>query len=973
MKLALAILLLFSFSSLYPQNQEPTRSYTQFGVEDGLAGSTVYCMAQDHEGFLWFGTETGISRFDGTHFRNFGTADGLPTNQILEMFVDSKGRLWMAPFKKAVCYYFKGKIYNSDNDSLLHKIKPTSHIIKFAEDAKGNILIMESANLFLISGQNVRKISSIDSSPNTNFLSISKGLNGNFLVIEKNTLYEYRNNQFHVFNNLGLTMVGVNFKYAVLNEHYLMTRTDINVSTIMNLHDGSTYTIPWPFTSLKMQMLGDSFFVSNGQLGANFFGLKERRPLRTLAENNPVSQTFIDNEGNYWFTTLGEGVLRLNSENVASVELRSRKNVKLQCFSLKILPHKWFVGTGMMHVFKLEFDSKGLIQKTIIWDEFGSEISARVTAMETLKNGQILLGSDQILEPVPQKLPIRKAIAAVVKAIIKIGDDKFLVATRKDVFILKMPEAEITDVLWNERSTTVYMQSDTVYIGTLDGLYLILKDKTQIFAGKDEPLFRNDISSITGSGDGMVWVATNGAGIIGYRNGKIEKKITISDGLTSNVCRTLSVHKNELWVGTDKGLNRIIFYPDTISIVKFSMDDGLLSNVINAVSLDSNIVVVATDKGINFFDVNAVSFRSNTNLVMDDILVSDHRLDPESRSFRLLHKDNNIRFQFAGISFRSGGEIKYKYRLVGLDTTWKITKDNFLNYPTLPSGEYRLELQATNKFGIKSRLISVPFTIEELLVEKTWFRLLMLAALIVSTFLFGYWLIRRVRRRDMEKNTVRQRIAELEQLALKSQMNPHFIFNCLNSIQQFVLDKDVEGSNRFITGFSRLIRQTLDISARKEITLSEEIIYLSTYLELEKTRFENKFTYEIRVADELNVEQVYIPPMMLQPFVENSIRHGIRYRTDSSGKILVSFGRTETELNCVVEDNGVGRKTSRLFKSSNPIEYQSKGMSLIADRVEFLNMHSTNPITISIEDLTDENENPTGTRVTMKFPLDHGD
>ena len=973
MKLVLPILLLFTFSTLQLESQEPERSYTQFGVEDGLAGSTVYCMVQDHDGFLWFGTETGISRFDGTHFRNYGTADGLPTNQILEMFVDSKGRIWMAPFRKTVCYYFKGKIYNSENDSLLNRIKPTSHVIKFAEDARGNILIMESTKLFLVSGQTVKEFNTIDHSPNTNFITIATAANGNFLVIEKKGLYEYRDNQFHLIYNLNLIVESATYNYAIANEHYLVTRTGVSVGAVVNLRDWSTYNIPWSFQNLKMQLLGDSLFISNGQKGAQFFGLREKRPLPTLVENNPVSQTFIDNEGNYWFTTLGEGVFRLNSENVASLEFRSKKNVKLQCFALKTLPHKWIVGAGMMHVFTLEFDTKGQIKKTLLWDEFGDELASRVTAVEVLKSGEILMGSDQILEVVPQNRPMIRSINAVVKGIVKISDGKFLVATRKDVFVLKMPEMVKVDTLWNERSTSAYMQSDTVYVGTLDGLYLILKDKTRIFAGKDEPLFRNDISAITGSGEGLVWIATNGSGMLGYRKGKIERRITVGDGLTSNVCRVVYVRKNEMWVGTDKGLNRIIFHRDTLTIVKFTMNDGLLSNVINAVSLDSNIVVVATDKGINFFDVNAVSFRSNTNLVIDDILVSDRHLDPASRSFSLSHKDNNIRFQFAGISFRSGGEITYKYRLVGLDTAWKTTKENFLSYPTLPSGQYRMELQATNKFGIKSRLISIPFTIEELLVEKTWFRLLTFVILIAGSFLFVYWLIRRVRKRDMEKNDIRRRIAELEQLALKSQMNPHFIFNCLNSIQQFVLDKDVEGSNRFITGFSRLIRQTLDISAKQEIPLSEEIIYLSTYLELEKTRFENKFTYEIRVADGLNVEQVYIPPMMLQPFVENSIRHGIRYRTDSSGKILVSFARTETELNCVVEDNGVGRERARSFKSSNPIEYQSKGMSLIADRVEFLNMHSTNPITIKIEDLTDENENPTGTRVVMKFPLEHGD
>jgi hypothetical protein len=366
---------------------------------------------------------------------------------------------------------------------------------------------------------------------------------------------------------------------------------------------------------------------------------------------------------------------------------------------------------------------------------------------------------------------------------------------------------------------------------------------------------------------------------------KFEWKISKSDGLTSDICRTLFVKANEVWVGTDKGLNRIVFSPKGYQISKFTRGDGLSSNIINAVALDSNIVIIGTPEGINYFNIDSVSFRSAINLVIDDVLVSDRHIELSAQSIILPHKNNNIRFEFAGISFRSSGEITYKYRLVGLDTAWKTTQDNFLSYPTLPSGQYKLELQAINKFGFQSRMLSVPFTIEELLVEKTWFRSLVFATLLIFTFLFVYWLIRRVRRRDMEKSDIRRRIAELEQLALKSQMNPHFIFNCLNSIQQFVLDKDVEGSNRFITGFSRLIRQTLDISAKREIPLSEEIIYLSTYLELEKTRFENKFTYEIRVADGLNAEQVYVPPMMLQPFVENSIRHGIRYRTDSSGKL----------------------------------------------------------------------------------------
>src|SRR5262245_50798475 len=120
--------------SLYGQEYR----YTQYDVNSGLPASVVYSMLQDKQGYLWFGTESGVSRFDGTHFKNFGTLDGLPDNEILDLFEDSKGRIWMAPFKREVCYYYKGKIYNRHNDSLLSKIKTQEHVLQFAEDGQGN-------------------------------------------------------------------------------------------------------------------------------------------------------------------------------------------------------------------------------------------------------------------------------------------------------------------------------------------------------------------------------------------------------------------------------------------------------------------------------------------------------------------------------------------------------------------------------------------------------------------------------------------------------------------------------------------------------------------------------------------------------------------------------------------------------------------------------------------------------------------
>jgi len=356
---------------------------------------------------------------------------------------------------------------------------------------------------------------------------------------------------------------------------------------------------------------------------------------------------------------------------------------------------------------------------------------------------------------------------------------------------------------------------------------------------------------------------------------------------------------------------------------------------------------------------------------MTNLRVSNKELTPDSTGFTLPHSQNNIRFDYVGISFRSVGDIVYRYRLLGLDTAWQETRETVLSYPTLPSGEYQLQIQATNKFNVKSQVLIVKFTINKLLWQKNWFRILLSIALIALIILLLRFLNSRVRMRETEKTRIASRISELEQLALKSQMNPHFIFNSLNSIQQYVMDKDIAGANRFISGFSKLIRQTLDFSSKPLVQLSDEIGYLRTYLELEKNRLEDKFTFEVSVDEELNDTDYQVPPMILQPYLENSLRHGIRFRKDNEGRISVRVNKLENHLVCVIEDNGVGRKMAAQYKSINPIEYQSKGMRLTADRLELINQNLKNKIEVRIDDIELENGTPAGTRVTVSFPEEY--
>ena len=227
--------------------------------------------------------------------------------------------------------------------------------------------------------------------------------------------------------------------------------------------------------------------------------------------------------------------------------------------------------------------------------------------------------------------------------------------------------------------------------------------------------------------------------------------------------------------------------------------------------------------------------------------------------------------------------------------------------------------------------------------------------------------IKQVRLREKEKNILKEQVASLEQMALKAQMNPHFIFNSLNSIQHYVLDKDIVGANRYISGFSRLIRLTLDNSSKTEITIAEEIKYLSQYLELEKMRTDDNFSYSIHVSEEILHNDHSVSPMILQPFVENSIRHGIRYRDDSNGHIKIEISQYEKGLKFIIEDNGVGRSVAESFKSKSPIEYQSKGISLTEKRINLMNKDREENIEMIIADIED-NGTVIGTRVVIIYP-----
>jgi ligand-binding sensor domain-containing protein len=968
MKIA-PLLTIALFSCLPYSSISQEYSYTHYDITEGLAGSTVYTITQDKEGFIWVGTETGVSRFDGTHFKNFTTADGLPDIEVLQIFGDSRGRVWMAPFRKSVCYYYKGKIYNQDNDSLLRRFKLKGNIESFAEDAHGNILIQERTALHLMSTDgSIRDFDSIGNSPIRECVATCRSASGHFLVQEGQAVWAFSGDRFSLVH--AIEMLAYNPNYIAMTPRWIIWREKATRTAIESLVTGKISYQPFDRTNYKhisYTFIDDSLAYFNEFTGTTRYNLRTGRKDLFLP-GVQVSRTFRDQGGSIWFTTLGHGIFRLNSDEFRSINLRTGNVLRTSVYAIKRVGRELWLGNEHNRLFKLSLPDHAFIATSV----FTKEAMNHVLFIDKMANNDIIYAVDNGITENTRNVRLVRGVTLMIKSVFKKNDNELLLGTTWGVAIFNVHSFRITDTLWRERSTTVYYHDNCTYFGTMNGLYKITPDKSIHFLGRNIPFLRKRISSVAASGNGILWVASyDDAGVIGMRNDTVVAMITKEQGLSSDICRTLVVQNNILWIGTDKGLNMVNLDKPGYPVISYNSNDGLGSDMINSIYADSNMIYVGTPVGLSYFDETRVTSTEECLLYLLSVMNAGNERLTDTSGLLLSYKKNDIHVEFAAISYRSVGDITYRYRLEGLDTAWKRTKDTHLEYLALPSGNYRFQLQAINKFGTPSRLLSLPFEVATPFWHTFWFYGLLMACFLALVWMLFSMRVRTIRRRQEEKDQVSRRMTELEHKALQAQMNPHFIFNCLNSIQQYIFAQDIFAANKYITGFAKLIRATLNNSTRTFIPLSEEVDYLSSYLSLEKLRFKDKMDYFIDVDPSIDRHSVLIPPMLIQPYVENSMRHGLRHKTEGKGYIRLTLTQTANQLVVIVEDNGIGRERAAQYKTGEHIEYQSKGMTLTADRIRMMNAGNKERITVEVIDLKDAQDRAAGTRVTISFPLFH--
>lgn len=276
----------------------------------------------------------------------------------------------------------------------------------------------------------------------------------------------------------------------------------------------------------------------------------------------------------------------------------------------------------------------------------------------------------------------------------------------------------------------------------------------------------------------------------------------------------------------------------------------------------------------------------------------------------------------------------------------------------------------------------LPSFFSQQFIALTWILLFVVIVLmntgLAAGIFFANWqktVKEKAKAEEAKKNTeleliqTKQKQAEIEMKALRAQMNPHFIFNSLNSINKYILKSDHVNASRYLTRFAKLIRLILDNSNSKEVALSDELEALKLYIEMESLRFTNKFTYEIIVDENVSTDTLQVPPLIIQPYVENAIWHGLLHQ-ETDGRLIVTVKKTnDNMLQCTIEDNGIGRSKAMEMKSKSANANKSLGMKLTEERISMLNQYASLNASIEILDLTNSNGEATGTKVILKIPI----
>lgn len=528
-------------------------------------------------------------------------------------------------------------------------------------------------------------------------------------------------------------------------------------------------------------------------------------------------------------------------------------------------------------------------------------------------------------------------------------------------------------------------QGDSLWMACSNGLALYSDTLIELY-GIENGMSNQNGRVVEIDGFGNVWFGTSSAGLIQFKDGDF-KTYSLNNGLYNEIITSLEwdEFRSCLWVGTNEGLHRFNIDNEVGSIDLFAAPTGFpflfCHNKALKVLADSSIVVaVNTDNQIGnehvfSYMTNNLSKFSNEPIVIienfeiwnEKVEIGTHDWDFFEQNINLSYKDNHLTFEFASSHMSQREFVKYQWYLKGVEDDWRPENfKDYITYSNLSPGSYTLNLRAKTPTSEWSETKKYHFIITPPFWMTPWFIISISVVFILVLYHLIAWRQKQIHKKQIDYLKQLKVKADLELKALRAQFNPHFVFNVLNSIQSIILDQEEDKAVLYLVDFSRLMRMTLDYSSEKTISLEEEIEFLELYMSLEQLRFEPPFESNFVIADQLDPFDISVPPLILQPYVENAIKHGL-FNAKNEGKLSIKFEEDAKRLKCIIEDNGLGIEKSKFLKKQN---HKSKGMIMMQERLDYLNLaYETDKFSHNITDIVDHKGEMRGTRVAIYFPI----
>lgn len=483
-----------------------------------------------------------------------------------------------------------------------------------------------------------------------------------------------------------------------------------------------------------------------------------------------------------------------------------------------------------------------------------------------------------------------------------------------------------------------------------------------------EYLPTNSVSDIDIDPVGNVWIATVSAGLmkIDVVNKDSLNLITFNDELLTGEVHELKIDgKGRVWFRTPNGVN--VLNPQTMNVKSFEQKDGLF-DLDYSLLKSNNRVLVSGSVGFGLIDEKDLSPDTTSNpIVINSIKIFGKEIFPnglDRNRLDLAYDQNSIAIDFAAIDFLNASKIRYSYKLEGAGgDEWSTpSKNRSTEFAHLPGGNYIFKLKTSNQDGVWSKEKNLLYIhIQTPFWEANWFYALLIVVCMGMIGLFYIYQINRIKNKEKERSEINKRISQLQLKALHTQMRPHFIFNCLSAINSHIVKFETIKASEFLSQFSRLMRGILENSTESWITIEQEVETLRLYLVMEGLRFEDKFSYKIEVGDGIHPTTTLIPSMIIQPFVENAIGHGLLHKEQGNGMVSIKFLKGEGNIKCIIEDNGIGRERSNQIKQRSRFHRKSLGLQITSERLQLLQGSSA----ADIQDLKNELGEPMGTRIVV--------